>query len=305
MSLYWRDWPVPLHSSAEVLAELAENFQFYDDDILVNTFPKCGTTLVQEIVSCLVLGPERTRTTDLKLRSPFIDLNLPPELPVPRPIDGAKKLDRPRVLKTHLPPAFHMRHLVAPSGPRNIIVMRNPKDAIVSTYHHMTSARRDELSGVPQEFSQFWRMMLGIPGGAENTEIVVHDFFDFNLSWWSMRRHSRVLILFYEDLIVDKTAEVKRMAEFLSTPLTEALLHSVLQQTSFSAMQSNPMVNITLTDPERWRPGSNFIRRGEIGDWKRHFSAEDAELVDGIIEEKLAGSVCNFATSECELNLIF
>uniref|UniRef100_A0A1I8IHY9 Sulfotransfer_1 domain-containing protein n=1 Tax=Macrostomum lignano TaxID=282301 RepID=A0A1I8IHY9_9PLAT len=233
MSLYWRDWPVPLHSSAEVLAELAENFQFYDDDILVNTFPKCGTTLVQEIVSCLVLGPERTRTTDLKLRSPFIDLNLPPELPVPRPIDGAKKLDRPRVLKTHLPPAFHMRHLVAPSGPRNIIVMRNPKDAIVSTYHHMTSARRDELSG------------------EADGRIPIH-------------------------------------------PLTEALLHSVLQQTSFSAMQSNPMVNITLTDPERWRPGSNFIRRGEIGDWKRHFSAEDAELVDGIIEEKLAGSGLQF-----------
>uniref|UniRef100_A0A1I8FQG0 Sulfotransfer_1 domain-containing protein n=1 Tax=Macrostomum lignano TaxID=282301 RepID=A0A1I8FQG0_9PLAT len=203
-------------------------------------------------------GLERT----LKLRSPFIDLNLPPELPVPRPIDGAKKLDRPRVLKTHL--------------------CRLP---------FICGIWRDELS----EFSQFWRMMLGIPGGAENTEIVVHDFFDFNLSWWSMRRHSRVLILFYEDLIVDKTAEVKRMAEFLSTPLTRspAALGATADQLLRNAVQPDGEHHADRSRA-RWRPGSNFIRRGEIGDWKRHFSAEDAELVDGIIEEKLAGSGLQF-----------
>ncbi|PAA84731.1 hypothetical protein BOX15_Mlig001354g5 [Macrostomum lignano] len=121
------------------------------------------------------------------------------------------------------------------------------------------------------------------------------DYFDFNLGWWALRDHPRVLVLFYEDLLVDKATQVRRLADFIGVELTDQLLKDTLEATSFQAMRDNPNVNVSRGgETDGWKAGVSFIRRGEIGDWKNHLTVADNEELDKAIAERMSGSEIQF-----------
>lgn len=57
------------------LAERVRNFQVFEDDVWVVTFPKCGTTWTQEMVWLLNNGLnfERAKKLSLDERFPFLE----------------------------------------------------------------------------------------------------------------------------------------------------------------------------------------------------------------------------------------
>lgn len=73
-------------------------FQFRDDDIVIATYAKSGTTWVQQIVAQLLFGGN----PDLAVAemSPWLDLRVPPKA-VKLPLVAAQA--GRRFLKTHLP----------------------------------------------------------------------------------------------------------------------------------------------------------------------------------------------------------
>jgi aryl sulfotransferase len=74
-------------------------FEFRDDDIVIATYAKAGTTWVQQIVAQFVFNGE-TEGMPVGEISPWLDLRLPP-LEVKLPDIVAQK--HRRFLKTHLP----------------------------------------------------------------------------------------------------------------------------------------------------------------------------------------------------------
>ncbi len=54
-----------------------DDFQFRDDDIVIGTYAKSGTTWVQQIVSQLIFSGEEG--LDVAAMSPWIDLRVPPK----------------------------------------------------------------------------------------------------------------------------------------------------------------------------------------------------------------------------------
>ena len=72
------------------------DFKFRDDDIVVATWSKTGTTWTQQIVSQLVL--DGSDTVFGSAESPWIDFQLTPEA-----VEVADAQRRRRFLKTHLP----------------------------------------------------------------------------------------------------------------------------------------------------------------------------------------------------------
>ena len=123
--------PVPFFVQQEEMDWFKNSFQLYPDDVFVVTYPKCGTTWVQQIVRLLRNNGQQCDGL-LEHAVPWIE--------------GAStfgvdidKLTRPRAFKSHMP------YDLCPCGPPNttpckyIYVMRNPKDVAVS-YHKYTKS---------------------------------------------------------------------------------------------------------------------------------------------------------------------
>ena len=72
----------------------------------------------------------------------------------------------------------------------------------------------------------------------------------------------------------------------------------VKNNVSFGFTKKNPSVNRT----ERGK--DFFMRKGEVGDWRNHFTPEEAEFVDKMAEEKTGGNWANgsrllFVNEDC------
>src|SRR5215207_9753214 len=74
------------------------DFTFRDDDIVIATYAKSGTTWMQQIIGQMLFGPDpELAVAEL---SPWLDLRVPPKA-VKLPVVEAQT--RRRFLKTHLP----------------------------------------------------------------------------------------------------------------------------------------------------------------------------------------------------------
>ncbi|CBI15346.3 unnamed protein product, partial [Vitis vinifera] len=122
-------------------------------------------------------------------------------------------------------------------------------------------------------------------------------FWDHILGYWKANSKwpERVLLLKYEDMKRDSSFHLKRIAEFIGQPFSseeekQGLVHEIIKLCSFESL-SNMKVNKTGT----FRAGyltvdkNSFFRKGEVGDWKNHLTAEMAERLDKITERNLDG----------------
>src|SRR3954469_17072504 len=106
-----------------------DGFAFRDDDIVISTRTKSGTTWMQMICALLVF-----QTPDLPAPladlSPWLDWDVEPVHDVRARADAQQHR---RFLKTHTPlDGFPLDERVT-----YIVVVRHPLDVAVSTYHHL------------------------------------------------------------------------------------------------------------------------------------------------------------------------
>src|SRR3712207_6754442 len=103
------------------------DFRFRDDDIVISTYAKSGTTWTQQIVAQLLFGPD----PDLEVAemSPWLDLRVPPK-EVKLPVVEAQT--HRRFLKTHLP----VYALVFSEKAKYIYIGRDGRDVMWSMYNH-------------------------------------------------------------------------------------------------------------------------------------------------------------------------
>ena len=68
------------------------------------------------------------------------------------------------------------------------------------------------------------------------------------------------------------------------------MLEQIVEQTSFNAMKNAENVSY------KWIAGhkGDFIRKGEVGDWRNHFTDEQNGFFDKVYAEKMAGTGLQF-----------
>ena len=71
-----------------------------------------------------------------------------------------------------------------------VYVARNPKDVIVSFYHHHTLIKAHDFKGNVEEFAQYFM----------DDEILYSPFFPHILDAWKIRDHPNMHFVFYEDM---------------------------------------------------------------------------------------------------------
>ncbi len=125
------------------------------DDKPVNNFHFLGSTWMLEILFCLLAGDfETADSTPLYQRTYFLDNTRIPGHNRKAVIDVVQDVSPPRIMKTHLPASFFSRQLVE-DRPKTVILLRNPKDALVSYYHYY---RMSESFGLfPGSWNDFFR----------------------------------------------------------------------------------------------------------------------------------------------------
>ncbi|XP_069840594.1 sulfotransferase 1C4-like isoform X2 [Dendropsophus ebraccatus] len=258
------------------------NFQAREDDILVATFPKAGTTWMQEIVDLIMLNGdvERSMRAPCFVKVPFIEIN-----PRPLPsVESANAMKSPRLLKTHLPiqlvpPSFWEKNV------KVIYVARNAKDCMVSYYHFQRMNKSLPDPGTWEEY--FSAYLAGnVPWGS---------WFDHVIGWWKARDKQQILYVFYEDMIEDPKREIRKVSTFLDKDLTEEVLDTICHHTSFDSMKDNPMANYSVLPSFVFDHSiSPFMRKGKVGDWMNHFLVEQNIIFDEEYKKRMEGSRLSF-----------
>ncbi|NJR63696.1 MAG: sulfotransferase domain-containing protein, partial [Cyanobacteria bacterium CRU_2_1] len=119
------------------------DFKFRDDDIIIATYGKSGTTWTQQIVSQLLF--DGTENQDVPEMSPWLDLRVPPK---EEKLAVVEAQTHRRFLKTHLP----VDALVFSPQAKYIYVGRDGRDIVWSLYNHHANANElwyDMLNNTP------------------------------------------------------------------------------------------------------------------------------------------------------------
>ncbi|XP_046712885.1 sulfotransferase family 5A, member 1 isoform X2 [Silurus meridionalis] len=175
-------FPGHLHTQESLC--YATDFKFQDADILIVTYPKSGTTWMQELITLVLCrgDPKISQTQPNWARAPWIEQYYCPNI--------LKALKGPRLLTTHLP-----YKVLAPalqgSKAKVIYVARNPKDVIVSYYyfHKMANFLTD-----PGTFSEFLSSFL-------DGKVYYGSWFDHVKEWTNNERNNdHFLYITYEEM---------------------------------------------------------------------------------------------------------
>ncbi|XP_018417560.1 PREDICTED: sulfotransferase 1C2-like [Nanorana parkeri] len=270
---------------AEVVAanwEQIYNFQARPGDILIDTYPKSGTTWMQEIVDLILHdGDEQIcMRAPISERIPFIEL-----LHLMKPgFEEVNARPSPRVLKSHLP-----YQLVPPSFWKHnckvIYVARNARDTLTSFFHfdHLVLIHPD-----PEPFEDYLqRFMKGDVGWG--------SWYDHVKGFWAAREKENILYILFEDKKKNPSQEIQKVAKFLGKELSEDLLLKIAKLSSFEHMKNNPMANNSDFPKEILdQSEKSFMRKGKVGDWKTLFTAQQNEMFEADYERQMSDTTLKF-----------
>ncbi|XP_061830776.1 sulfotransferase family 5A, member 1 [Nerophis lumbriciformis] len=276
-------YPGHLHTQESLQRALSLPFQ--DTDVLIVSYPKSGTTWMQQIVTLISNKgePHVSQTVPNWALAPWLEHHYADQL--------LQTLKPPRVLTTHLP--HHMLgHALRTSRAKVIYVSRNPKDTAVSFYHFHKLANFLPDAGSFQEFlDQFLEGTLHFG-----------SWFDHVKGWTSeLGKTPNLLHVTYEEMSMDLHGAIKKVSSFLQRPLAEDEVLSCVRHCSFSSMKENKMSNYTQVPREIMDHSKGaFMRRGKVGDWKNLFTQEHNQHFDEVLQEKMHGCSVEFVWEEVD-----
>ncbi|XP_041418670.1 sulfotransferase 6B1-like [Xenopus laevis] len=253
----------PSFMCSEETFHALECFEAREDDLLVVTYPKCGTNWVFQILNEMLLFSQ------VKVPSIYQAML---EFGKPGKIQSLKEASSPRVFATHLhyrdiPKSFFEKKV------KTLLILRNPKDTAVSYFHF--SNNNPVLSSYGS-----WDLFFN---DYINGKVCYGSFFDHSLAWGKHIDDESIMAITYEDMKLDYATYLKKISDFFGFSLSEEQLVVVENKTTFKSMKEN-------SEGTHGKLGNTFFRKGEIGDWKSLFTEAQSKAVDAKFEQHLAGT---------------
>ncbi len=255
-------------------------FKFRDDDIIIATWAKSGTTWMQQIVAQFVFNGE-TDNVPVGEISPWVDFRLPP--PEKRPDLEAQK--HRRFLKTHLP----LDALVFSPKAKYIYIGRDGRDVVWSFHnHHLYSndVFYDGIKSLPdfgpilmqpnptsdvRQYFLDWLNKDGFP---------LFPFWENIRSWWTVRDLPNVHFVHYQNLKDDMEGEMRRVAAFIGASIDESKWDQMVRHCTFEHMKNNAPLSTPLGGAIFEGGAKVFINKGTNGRWRDTLTQEDIEAYE-------------------------
>ncbi|PNJ25249.1 SULT6B1 isoform 1 [Pongo abelii] len=244
----------------------SETFQALDtlearhDDIVLASYPKCGSNWILHIVSELIYAVSKKKheypefpVLECGDSEKYQPLTLQ-QIIIERFLPRMKGFPSPRILATHL----HYDKLpgsIFENKAKILVIFRNPKDTAVSFFHF-----HNDVPDIPSygSWDEFFRQFM----------------------------KGQVHIILYEDLKENLAAGIEQIAEFLGFFLTGEQIQTISVQSTFQAMRAK-------SQDTHGAVGPFLFCKGEVGDWKNLFSEIQNEEMDekfGVLSRHLPRS---------------
>ncbi|XP_077538487.1 sulfotransferase ssu-1-like isoform X1 [Haemaphysalis longicornis] len=229
-------------------------YQPEEGDVVLDTFPKCGTHWVVGILKaayqvCRGVTPGSVFLEKLGM-------------------EAIENCPRPRIVFTHLP--FHL--VPFSSAAKYIYVIRNPKDCCVSFYHHTKTIPAYKFQD--GTFDEYFEIFL-------DGRTDFGNYYESLRSWYAKRDEPNVLFLTYEGMHDDVRGSVFKITRFVDGAIADELarnedkMRAVLEKSSVDSMKKDYDVQ--------------FVRKGTVGDWKNYFTTEQSRRLEERFISEMAG----------------
>ena len=277
-----------------------EHYKPREDDIIVATPYKCGTTWMQTIILHLIFQDLQPRSLDTF--SPWLDIRLPP---LDEVINLIENQEHRRCVKSHLPldgiPYFPQV--------KYVVVGRDARDVFMSMWNHYSNyipSVYDDTNNAPErvgepfpmcpeDIREFWRGWIS--RGWFEWETEGYPFWS-NLhhtqTWWDYRHLPNILFVHYNDLLQDLAREIRRVADYLDIQISDEVLASVANAVDFRSMKQ-AAEQIVPNAHTIWKAGAQtFINQGTNGRWRDILTEDDLQLYQAAMTRELTAECANW-----------
>jgi hypothetical protein len=252
--------------------------QRWDFDVYLLSYPKCGRTWVTLQIGRAISQHFGLEVPNLLKLSTF----------------GEAIPEVPHIRLTHDDQPHRKRpHELSPSrdklaGKKVILLVRDPRDVIVSYYHH--KSRREPL----RDFWWFQKKRKATHSRFEGTlaDFLEQDIggFDTLLRYYAIWEKERAtpgafLLLRYEDMQADPAGQLRRVLDFIGlSQITDAEVKEAVEYASFHNMRKieagEEVKSFKLKAGDVNDPNSYKVRRGKVGGYRDELRPEQIARLD-------------------------
>jgi aryl sulfotransferase len=267
-----------------------------DDDIVIATSLKTGTTWMQAIVENLIFQGRTLPATVWEL-SPWLERRLGNTDETLARLEG--QMHR-RCIKTHLPLdalPYHsqVKYIYVGRDGRDVFMSlwnhhRHLTDETLRAYHEFLVPQNQLLPACPEDIHDFfaqWISQSWFPWEAEGFPYWSPLY--HLRSWWRYRHLSNILFVHFNDLLDDLDGEMRRIAAYLDIEVKATAWSRLLERMKFQQMQDSA---------EQYAPGSGkflrggakrFFNVGSNGHWRGILNDDELEQYTAAVQRQLLG----------------
>lgn len=176
-----------------------------------------------------------------------------------------------KLIKTHLPSEMLSMSIEA----KYIFIARNPKDCVVSFFHH-TRGFPKHYDFEDGDFDVYFDLFC-------EGKVDFGSYFKTLRSWFDRKEEENVLFLTYEKIQEDKAGAIRTIAKFIGENIEKklsqengVLMDKILKYSSLEEMKKNPLRFCSA----RKSAHEPFIRSGKVGGWDELVTKEQGERLD-------------------------
>ena len=265
-----------------------DNYRPREDDIVISTSYKAGTTWTQNIVANLLFQDGELPGPGMTL-SPWLDMRHRPLEPLLAHIEAQTHR---RFIKTHLA----LDGLPFYEQVRYVVVGRDPRDVFMSLLNHhngYTDEAKAGFTAMAKKVGVPFPIDIGTPREAwkgwmtrgsfewETDGFPYWSHLHHFQTWWDYRHLPNIFFVHFNHLLATPEAEIRRLADFLDIEINEARLPGILDRISFGTMKRDFNEKINPRSPGMFKGGGEtFMFKGTNGRWSDVLTDEDLALYE-------------------------
>ncbi|MEZ4320761.1 MAG: sulfotransferase domain-containing protein [Myxococcota bacterium] len=246
-------------------------------DVFVCTVSKSGTNWMMQIVT-QIADRGNAQFDSIHDVVPWPEAPVPSQVaPLDTPVRSATGL---RAIKTHVP-AEHVPY--APEA-RYIVVVRDPKDVVVSSHAFVTGII-DGIWGAPPTLDDWVRRFV-------EKRFPLGSWAEHTAGWWALRDRPNVHVVRFRELKSDLAGEVDRIAAFLGVQLAPDERDAVVEKSTFAWMKAHD--SLFETPVPSFGDRAVMIREGRTGSASSVLTGSQRDDIDRVCREALAALGSDF-----------